>query len=257
MHLVSYDGSHSLLINGKSTWEDYGLIPSSRPVINPAEPKTEYVDIPGADGSLDYSDVLAGIKYKDRTGSWDFIVAPGYDNWIDVLNRIINDIHGKKCTVVLTDEPKYYYEGRLSVNEWKSEEKNSTITINYVLNPYKLPYKGTGGGTIDPGGTITPGEEIDIEAYEWKWDDLFANTIYYGRFNVENSKYRTLINDTNKSIPIATTCSSQMTLTIGEDTIILPDGTTQNAFVIEPGNTEVLFEGNGQVILDYNIGRIL
>ena len=130
MYLVRYDGEHSILINDKSTWDYYRLIPSSRPVINPAEPKTEYIDIPGADGSLDYSEVLAGIKYKNREGSWEFIAAPGYTDWTNVLNLITNDIHGKECTVVLTDEPKYYYRGRLSVNSWKSNEKESRNDVD-------------------------------------------------------------------------------------------------------------------------------
>lgn len=257
MYLVQYDGEHSLLINEKSTWSTYRLIPSSRPVVNPPEPKTEYIDIPGMDGSLDYSEILAGIKYKNREGSWEFIVAPGYSNWYDIMNKIMTEIHGKKCTVVLTDEPKYYYQGRLSLNSWKSDEKQSKVVINYILDPYKLPYKGTGGGTFNPDGTITPGSSSDVSSSDWLWDELFSNFIFYGKFNVDTTKYRTLINDTNQDIKIATTCSSAMTVNIGEDTISLPDGTTQNAFTIPPGNTEVIFHGNGQVILDYNVGRTI
>ena len=44
---------HSITIGSKNTWDDWYLIPSSRPVVNPPKPKTKYIDIPGADGHLD------------------------------------------------------------------------------------------------------------------------------------------------------------------------------------------------------------
>ena len=38
---------------------------------------------------------------------------------------------------VLEDDPEYYYEGRFSVNSWKSDKTHSSITINYSVAPYK------------------------------------------------------------------------------------------------------------------------
>ena len=61
---------HSILIDGVSTWENqmevdgemktvgYHLVPSKRPTIAPPPVRTEYVDIPGADSQLDYTEVM-------------------------------------------------------------------------------------------------------------------------------------------------------------------------------------------------------
>ena len=135
---------HSITFGEKNTWTDWHLVPSTRPVVNPPKPKTQYVDIPGADGSIDLTDSLAGRPvFSDREGSFDFIVLNDYNidnynyNWIDVYTEILQYLHGRRMTMFLEDEPEYYYEGRFEVNNWTTDANNSTISINYVLNPYK------------------------------------------------------------------------------------------------------------------------
>lgn len=135
---------HSITFGDKNTWTDWHLVPSTRPVVNPPKPKTQYVDIPGADGSIDLTDSLAGRPvFSDREGSFDFIVLNDYNidnydyNWIDVYTEILQYLHGRRMTMFLEDDPEYYYEGRFEVNNWTTDANNSTISINYVLNPYK------------------------------------------------------------------------------------------------------------------------
>ena len=58
----------------KNTWDDWYLIPSSRPVFNPPSVKTQYIDIPGANGQIDLTESLTGYPvYKNREGSWNFM----------------------------------------------------------------------------------------------------------------------------------------------------------------------------------------
>ncbi len=66
---------HSLIIGDKNTYSDFGLIPMSRPVISPPEPKVSYLEIPGRNGVLDLTETLTGsITYENRQGSWKFLV---------------------------------------------------------------------------------------------------------------------------------------------------------------------------------------
>ena len=51
---------HSITIGTKNTWDDWHLIPKSRPLVNPPSVKTNVVDIPGGDGALDLSTALSG-----------------------------------------------------------------------------------------------------------------------------------------------------------------------------------------------------
>ena len=70
---------HSVNFGDKNTWDDWKLVPSNRPVIDPPTQKTNYIDIPGADGSLDISTALTGYPvYNDRVGSIEFIVMNDY-----------------------------------------------------------------------------------------------------------------------------------------------------------------------------------
>lgn len=137
---------HSITIGTKNTWDDWHLVCSSRPVINPPPVKSGYMAVTGGDGYYDLTESLAGRPtYGNRTGSWEFIVVnPGqlpsttaFTGWTALYSGIMDYLQGKKLNVILDDEPTYYYTGRLSVTEWASEPGNSKITISYSLDPYK------------------------------------------------------------------------------------------------------------------------
>lgn len=235
-----YDETHTVTFGDKNTWKDWHLIPVSGSIPIPAapQPKTEYVDIPGADGQLDYSEVLAGIKYQNRTGSWEFYAMLDGTTWAQRYSEILNYLQGKRMNIILSDDPGFYYTGRFAVNEWRSDEHWSQIAIDYVLDPYKIPVNTT-------------------SIYDWLWNELFGNTIYYGTFDVVNTKARNLINDTGASIPISFQCTSPMTVEFGGQTINLNSGFNTSALTIVPGNNYMTFNGNGRVIVDYSIGRRL
>ena len=135
---------HSINISGVNTYERWHMVPSSRPLINLPPVKTNYVEIPGTSIVLDYTEMLLGsgkVAYGQRTGSWEFLLRPE-SKWAEVYADLANYLHGKQHTIILEDDPDYYYKGRLSVNQWRSEEKNSTVTIDYTLNPFKYNVDG-------------------------------------------------------------------------------------------------------------------
>ena len=60
--------------NEVNTWDDWHLIPSTRPLVNLPSVRTKNVEIPGANGSVDLTEILSGEPlYGDRTGSFDFL----------------------------------------------------------------------------------------------------------------------------------------------------------------------------------------
>ena len=66
---------HSLIISGRNTYDAWGLIPTSRPVVDPPEIKATYVDLPASHGVLDYTSLLlAEVPYGQRKGSWEFML---------------------------------------------------------------------------------------------------------------------------------------------------------------------------------------
>ena len=129
----------------KNTLEDWHLIPSSRPVITPPKVQTKYVDIPGADGSLDLTDYLAGRPtFSDREGTIEFIVLNDYNiegynyNWSSLYSEVMSYLHGWQKIMILEDDPNYFYKGRFSVDSWTTDQNNSKITVGYKLWPYKM-----------------------------------------------------------------------------------------------------------------------
>jgi len=129
---------HSITFGDKNTWDDWHIVPSSRPVFNPPSLKRKLLDIPGADGSIDLSESLTGYPvYTNREGSLEFIVMNGYKQWYQAYSDIMDYLHGKTMRAILEDDREYFYEGRFTINEWKSSKDWSRIVIDYDLGPYK------------------------------------------------------------------------------------------------------------------------
>ena len=129
---------HSITFGDVNTWDDWRLVPSSRPVFNPPEQKTKTLDIPGGDGVIDLSTALSGYPvYKNRTGSIEFYVMNDFKPWHMAYSDIMDYLHGQTMRAILEDDPEYFYEGRFNVNAWKSEKDWSRIVIDYSVGPYK------------------------------------------------------------------------------------------------------------------------
>ena len=124
----------------KNTYDDWKIVPTERPVIVTPSQKTNYLDIPGADGSLDLSDTLTGYPvFNDREGSLSFYVLNEYDNydWARLYSDICTYLHGSKMQMILEDDPEWYYYGRFWVESWSPDSYHSQVTIKYRVGPYK------------------------------------------------------------------------------------------------------------------------
>ena len=177
-----YEGEHSInfkVDDGKdiwrNTWDVWRLAPSTRPVVNPPEAKKEYVDVPGADGSIDYTEALTDVKYQNRSGSWTFLIDNGYWDWTVLYTEFMTIYQGKQVMCQLVDDPDYYYLGRIEVNQFNQAKDYSSFVINYILEPFKYP----------------------MDSYMnrwWKWDELFGTPSYFGPIKCSGVTERNLMN---------------------------------------------------------------
>lgn len=125
--------------NDKNTYDDWYLVPIERPSFQPPTFTANNVTIPGRDGLLDVSTALKGYPtYENRTGSIEFLIYESPYTWYETYTMVMNYLHGQKRKVYLEDDPAYIYEGRFSIDSFKSKEHYSTITIKYDLQPYKM-----------------------------------------------------------------------------------------------------------------------
>lgn len=105
--------------------------------IPPATPKTNFIDIPGGDGSVDATEAVSEVKFNDRKCTFTFAVLPT-DNFEDKKTAVSNALNGKRCKIILDKDPNYYYLGRLSVDEYASDKQLKQIVIGATVAPYKL-----------------------------------------------------------------------------------------------------------------------
>ena len=239
---------HSVTFGNKNTWDDWHLIPASRPVIAPPKHNSNMVTIPGMNGAVNISEVLTGYPtFANRTGSLQFYVANDYwSRWDVAYSTIMSYLHGQSMRMVLEDDQSYYYEGRFTVNQWQSGQTNSMITIDYDVYPYKRDFS-----TTDSDWLWDPFSFIDGEIRDWR--NITVNGDYSLIFEA----------DPEPVVPkIIATIATGNTLTVehrynGVSTVYTLEEGENNirGLVIRPGRNELIFSGRGTVTVGYRRGR--
>lgn len=137
---------HGVTFGTKHSYNTWGLWLKSRPVISPPTPKTKLIQVPGSNTVIDLTESLTGgeVKYEPREIRCEFCVISGRSNWPSVYSYLLNTLHGKRMQIIMDDDPGYYYEGRVSVDQWESDEATATIVITAEVNPYKTATDGSG-----------------------------------------------------------------------------------------------------------------
>lgn len=121
---------------------DLGLIQQSVDA-QPAVPKLNLIDIPGADGAKDLSTQPAGrVVFNDRKLTWIFALYPG-DIWATKHRQVSGALNGKYCRITLDSDPDYYFLGRLAVKSYKKDNTLRQITVEASCRPYMLHQQET------------------------------------------------------------------------------------------------------------------
>lgn len=222
----------------KHSYNDFGLVLSSKEISLPAA-KLKTVEVPGADGVIDLTDVLVDdVKYENRTLSFTFTVIDPLASWAAVLSEVTNYLHGRKFQIVMDWDRNYYYEGRCTVNQFKTNKRTATIVIDCDCEPYKV--------------------ERYSSSEPWIWDtfSFVDGIIYINKVTIEGSLSVTLINR-RKVVSPTFTCSAPMTVTFNGVRYNLPVGTTTVLDIrLQEGENTVSFTGNGTVTIDYKGGSL-
>lgn len=119
------------------TKDDLGLVLLQHEV-QPAEPKLNMKEIPGADGSLDLTEAMGvGVRFKDREITWVFGLYPG-DDWAAKRSEVSGALNGRAFHITLGDDEDYYYIGRVKVTNHETDRLLHRITVKAICKPYKL-----------------------------------------------------------------------------------------------------------------------
>ena len=238
---------HSITIGDKNTWDDWHLVPSTRPSFAMPEVKTNYVEVPGMSGMLDLSQALTGkVIYGNRSGSLSFIVMNDYGSWETRYSEIADYLHGKAHRCILDDDPGYYYEGRFALEPWQTGKGNSAITINYTLNPFKIEVLGS---------------EEDM-----LWDTFNLTLGYvreYKNIRIPGGSVDTdilVMNDEMEVIPTITV-TNNMKVKFNGDTYYDLSNSGENKIrkiKLQPGENHLIFKASstGNVTIAFHPGRL-
>ena len=199
-HAITFRVDHSDPTKVKNTWADWHIVPATRPLFLPPVPKYQFIDVPGADADLDFTEILEiGTTYNAREGSNEFIVMNGYGRWETRYSEIMNYLHGQRMKIMLDDDPAYYYIGRVGVNEWRSEKDWSRIVLDYHLDPYKY--------------------ERTSSTEDWLWDALNFETGVirdYRNIAVSGDTELTIPGTAKRVIPTFTVSSDSRVNTVAD-----------------------------------------
>lgn len=199
-----------------NSYDDLNLILSLKTIGSPST-KTESVDIPGADGTLDFTEFFGEPKYNNRTLTFEFSsIHPDAEQDSNVKNVL----HGQKLKISLSESPEFYFYGRVSVGDWKVEKSIAKLTIS-----------------------------CDCEPWRYKTEETIET------FSITSSGYITLSNLRRSVVPQITTdaditvawTGGSASLSAGED-IVIPE------LILRAGETAIQITGTATVTFKYQEG---
>ena len=181
---------NGVLFGNVHSFKDLDLV-LSKVEIPPAKPKTIYVDLPGADGSVDLTAAFGKVNFSNRECTFLFTVLPNHD--FEQVKRIVSStLNGLKTRIVVEKDPEYYWNGRCYVDEYKSDEGLNQIVVAAIVDPYKL--KVNSSASIFSMGNEIPGR-IHISGLcpvtlNWKFTEETTVIIGTETKNFSSGTYR-------------------------------------------------------------------
>ena len=207
--------------NEKSAYYDWNIVLTKASIPLPSI-KTSSVDIKGANGILDLSEVLTGdVCYGNRDIKLTFAMMEDRD-YYSTMTDIANYLHGKKVTLKLSNDDEYFYSGRAVISMCEYSYGKSSLVIKMSADPFK---------------------------YSVTESNAFVNL---------NNETKSLVLP-NKRMRVAPTLvvTGSVTMTFEGKTYTLQAGEQQLLnFVLSEGNNTVSFSGTGSVKITYRQGAL-
>lgn len=189
----------------------------------PAEPKLNFLEIPGRDGHLDLTEANGEVKYNSREFEFIFTVAPvdplSYDERVSAVSNALN---GLRCKITLDRDPDYYWQGRCVLSEYDQDKNIGQIVVTVTVEPYKLKQNAT---------------------------------VVFVALSAEE-KTVVLANSRMTVVPTIE-CTGDCTVTFGDAVYTLEAGTHRNpALRLVAGENVLKLSGTGEITFTYQEGEL-
>lgn len=239
--MTDYGQAYGILFDDeKHTYRDFGLICTSLQIELP-ELKKKQIELKGADGYIDLTEVFGRPMYGNRTIKSEFVLKEtGAEDWANNISNIGNYLHGRSRKFTLDSDPAYYYEGRFEEEHEKEFRPFSKVILTADCKPYKK-------------------ELADSIAEDWPWDPFsFEDGIIreYGNIVVNGSYTLNIIGREQILVPIIYSTAA-MTVTYNNKTYNLATGKNYiYSITIQPGDNLLVFTGTGTISVEYRGGKL-
>lgn len=213
---------NTVVFDSLDSYADLGLYLTSREIGLPS-PKISSVEIPGADGAIDLSEALTGeMRYSDRVLKFTFAFIGNRLNAASKKMMVFRLIHGRRMKITLSEQPQYYYYGRVTISDSKSTKRVETITVS-----------------------------VDADPYIYKASETVIS------FSVNSSEAKTISLLSRMSVIPVINVSSDMTAKFNETTYALSSGDNKNlGIVLCTGDNRIDFTGTGTVKISFREGEL-
>lgn len=230
-------------IGDKHTYKDWGLYMVAPMNVESPEVKTNYIDVPGMDGVLDFSDYPTGrTNYKNRTISATLCCLRDPAEWPGLLSEIRGYCHGKKHRIISDDDRGYYWEGRMEVGAPEYKGRFFYLQISADVYPYKM--------------------EVALSwLNDWLWDDFsFLDGVIreYKDIDIAVTKEVNIVGF-EKPSGLRIFYEGDEGYIVGYDGSLITLYQGMNEFpdlTISVGDNVINFQGSGTVSIDYQGGRL-
>ena len=228
------------------TLNDWGLYVSNTDYIKEPKQYTKYIEIPGRNGLLDVSEVVAGRQiYTSRQIEVELSGIREKKNWDSVMSSFRNKINGKVCRIIFDNDRAHYWRGRITIKDFSSLLRVGTFKIDI---PNADPYK----------------YELFSSTEPWLWDPFNFETgiiTYIGAITVSGSETVTLPHGHMPTCPdfvVSNKTSSTFTVTYGSETFELSTGSNKipSIYVGGDDDVELTFTGSAIVEIVYRSGSL-
>lgn len=189
----------------------------------PAEPKVNFLEIPGRDGHLDLTEANGEVKFNSREFVFIFTVAPGDPLTFDErVSAVSNALNGLRCKITLDRDPDYYWQGRCVLSEYDQDKNIGQIEVTATVDPYKLKQNAT---------------VVSVALSAEEQTVVLANS--------------------RMTVVPTVECTGDCTVTFGDAVYTLEAGTHKNpAFRLVAGENVLKLSGTGEITFTYQEGEL-
>jgi len=123
----------SYIIFGSYDTRDAGWIVAPYEIPMP-KAQTQFVSIPGRDGTLDLSESYGVVRYANRTIT---VTLYAVGDYAGTLSGFVNAVHGKRMDVVFDRYPAFHFNGRIDVSGISKKDGYCQVSVKITAEPYK------------------------------------------------------------------------------------------------------------------------